>query len=66
MVSPSMLSPIIDDQYTAARAYFLCVVGMLFFESMLHAPLHLQHLYRKGTFLVTTLIVSYYSATSRI
>ncbi|KAL7787065.1 FAD-binding domain-containing protein [Trichoderma ceciliae] len=48
MVSPSMLSPIIDDQYTAARAYFLCVIGMLFFESMLHAPLYLQYLYRKG------------------
>ncbi|UKZ77983.1 hypothetical protein TrVFT333_005717 [Trichoderma virens FT-333] len=48
MVSPSMLSPIIDDQYTAARAYFLCVIGMLFFESALHVPQYLQHLYRKG------------------
>ncbi|KAL7935685.1 FAD-binding domain-containing protein [Trichoderma chlorosporum] len=48
MVSPSMLSPIIEDQYTAARAYFLCVIGMLFVESMLHVPSHLLHLYRKG------------------
>ncbi|KAK4062656.1 uncharacterized protein Triagg1_9774 [Trichoderma aggressivum f. europaeum] len=48
MVSPSMLNPIINDQYTAARAYFLCVIGMLFFESMLHAPSYLLHLYRKG------------------
>lgn len=56
MVSPSMLKPIIDDQYTAARAYFLCVIGMLFVESMLHAPSHLLYFYRKGTLLVITRI----------
>ncbi|GFP60558.1 hypothetical protein ACSS6W_005923 [Trichoderma asperelloides] len=48
MVSSSMLKPIIDDQYVAARAYFLCVIGMLFFESMLRIPSYLQFLYRRG------------------
>ncbi|RFU80615.1 ferredoxin reductase-like, c-terminal nadp-linked [Trichoderma arundinaceum] len=28
MVSPSMLRPVIDDQYTAARAYFLCITTL--------------------------------------
>ncbi|KAK5996192.1 Superoxide-generating NADPH oxidase heavy chain subunit B-like protein [Cladobotryum mycophilum] len=48
MVSASMFKPIIDDQYTAAKAYFLCVIGMLFFESMLHLPSYLLLRYRKG------------------
>lgn len=48
MVSASMLNPIIDNQYTAARAYFLCIIGMLLFESLLRAPLYLLFIYRKG------------------
>ncbi|KAM7214813.1 superoxide-generating NADPH oxidase heavy chain subunit A [Rhypophila decipiens] len=27
--------PVVNDQHTAARAYFLCVIGMLFVESMI-------------------------------
>ncbi|KAH7317416.1 ferric reductase like transmembrane component-domain-containing protein [Rhexocercosporidium sp. MPI-PUGE-AT-0058] len=33
-----MLKSIVDDQYTAARAYFLCVIGMLIFEALLRVP----------------------------
>jgi len=42
------MKSIIEDQYTAARAYFLCVIGLLFFESALRLPLYLISLRRRG------------------
>ncbi|KAK3390012.1 ferric reductase like transmembrane component-domain-containing protein [Podospora didyma] len=36
--------PIVKDQYTAARSYFLCVIGLLFVESMLRLPAFLLSL----------------------
>ncbi|KAH7418821.1 ferric reductase NAD binding domain-containing protein [Cadophora sp. MPI-SDFR-AT-0126] len=33
-----MIQSIIEDHYTAARAYFFCVFGMLVFESAIHFP----------------------------
>ncbi|KAH8647559.1 FAD-binding domain-containing protein [Tricladium varicosporioides] len=38
------MKPIVEDQYTAARAYFLCVIGLLFFESAIHMPLYFLEL----------------------
>ncbi|KAG9232501.1 ferric reductase like transmembrane component-domain-containing protein [Amylocarpus encephaloides] len=43
-----MPEPIIDDQYTAARAYFLCVVGLLFFESFIRIPIYFLELRNHG------------------
>lgn len=48
LISPTMLRPIIDDQYTAARAYFLCVIALLFIESMLRVPSYLLLRFRNG------------------
>ena len=36
-----MLMPIVKDQYTAGQAYFLCVIGVLVFESCLQLPPYL-------------------------
>ncbi|EPE34249.1 Ferredoxin reductase-like, C-terminal NADP-linked [Glarea lozoyensis ATCC 20868] len=43
-----MPEPILEDQYTAARAYFLCVVGLLFIESAIHWPLYFLELRNRG------------------
>ncbi|KAM4054460.1 ferric reductase NAD binding domain-containing protein [Hirsutella rhossiliensis] len=43
-----MVNPIIQDQYTAARAYFASVVGILFVESLLRLPAYLGLKYRRG------------------
>ncbi|KAK1750989.1 ferredoxin reductase [Echria macrotheca] len=40
--------PVISDQHTAARAYFLCVLAMLFIESMLRVPTYLLSLWKRG------------------
>lgn len=40
--------PVISDQHTAARAYFLSVLGMLFIESMLRVPAYLLVLWKGG------------------
>lgn len=42
------MQPIIQDQYTAARAYFLCVIGLLFLESIVHLPPYLLTLRKRG------------------
>ncbi|KAH6665932.1 ferric reductase like transmembrane component-domain-containing protein [Halenospora varia] len=44
----SEMKPIVVDQYTAARAYFLCVIGLLFFESAIHLPLYFFELRNRG------------------
>ncbi|KAK4214361.1 superoxide-generating NADPH oxidase heavy chain subunit A [Rhypophila decipiens] len=36
--------PVVNDQHTAARAYFLCVIGMLLVESMIRLLPALAHL----------------------
>lgn len=33
-----MLKPIIEEQYTAAQAYFLCVIALLFIETLVQLP----------------------------
>jgi hypothetical protein len=43
-----MPEPILEDQYTAARAYFLCVVGLLFIESAIRWPLYFLELRNHG------------------
>ncbi|KAF0327053.1 hypothetical protein GQ607_005817 [Colletotrichum asianum] len=43
-----MEKPIIQDQYLAARAYFLCVIGMLFLESLVRLPARLRSLAHRG------------------
>jgi hypothetical protein len=40
--------PIIKDQYTAAQAYFICVVGLLVIESLFVLPSYLIKLIRRG------------------
>ena len=47
MASVRNFHPVVEGQLTAARAYFLCVVGMLFAESFLRLPPYLMSL-RKG------------------
>jgi hypothetical protein len=42
------MKPIIEDQYTAGRAYFLCVIGLLFFESAIQLPPYLLALRNRG------------------
>ncbi|KAF4624289.1 hypothetical protein G7Y89_g13884 [Cudoniella acicularis] len=44
----SELEPIVDDQYTAARAYFACVIGLLLFESAIHLPIYFLELRNRG------------------
>ncbi|KAH6718584.1 ferric reductase NAD binding domain-containing protein [Leptodontidium sp. MPI-SDFR-AT-0119] len=42
------LRPIIKDQYTAARVYFLSIVAMLLLESLFQLPQFLIYLRRRG------------------
>jgi hypothetical protein len=46
-----MPEPIIEDQYTAARAYFLCVVGLLFIESAIRWPVYFLELRNRGEYI---------------
>ncbi|KAG4428949.1 hypothetical protein IFR05_015570 [Cadophora sp. M221] len=43
-----MMQSIIEDQKTAARAYFLCVIGMLVFESLIRLPQYVLILRNRG------------------
>uniref|UniRef100_L2FHF1 NADPH oxidase 1 n=1 Tax=Colletotrichum fructicola (strain Nara gc5) TaxID=1213859 RepID=L2FHF1_COLFN len=43
-----MEKPIIQDQYLAARAYFLCVIGILFLESIVRLPARFRSLTHRG------------------
>ncbi|KAH9237224.1 hypothetical protein K456DRAFT_1939387 [Colletotrichum gloeosporioides 23] len=43
-----MENPVIQDQYLAARAYFLCVIGTLFLESIVRLPARLRSLAHRG------------------
>ncbi|KAF3798640.1 NADPH oxidase 1 [Colletotrichum gloeosporioides] len=43
-----METPVIQDQYLAARAYFLCVIGMLFLESIVRLPARFRSLAHRG------------------
>lgn len=43
-----MAQPVIQDQYTATRAYFASVIGLLFVESLLRLPAYLSHKYYHG------------------
>ncbi|KIM96830.1 hypothetical protein OIDMADRAFT_32737 [Oidiodendron maius Zn] len=43
-----MPKPVIEDQYTVARIYFACVVGLLFAESMIQLPSYLFILRTRG------------------
>jgi len=41
--------PVIKDQYTAAQVYFICVVGLLVFESFFFfLPSYLMTLIKRG------------------
>jgi hypothetical protein len=42
------MQPIIEDQYTAARAYFLCVIGLLLCEACIQLPSYLLTSRRQG------------------
>ncbi|KAF9870914.1 hypothetical protein CkaCkLH20_11586 [Colletotrichum karsti] len=39
-----MGQPVLQDQYLAARAYFICVIGMLFVESVIRLPARIRGL----------------------
>ncbi|WPH04381.1 ferric reductase NAD binding domain-containing protein [Acrodontium crateriforme] len=43
-----MVQPIIQDQYTAARAYFASVIGLLFIESLIRLPAFLVFRFGQG------------------
>jgi len=40
--------PVVSDQHTAARAYFLCAIAILFLESMTRLPEYLASLGKRG------------------
>lgn len=42
--------PVVGDQHTAARAYFLCVIGLLLAESLLRLPGWIQSIRNRGKF----------------
>jgi hypothetical protein len=44
----SSRKPVIKDHYIAGRVYFLCVLCLLFFESMIHLPIFLVTCFAKG------------------
>jgi hypothetical protein len=44
----NMAQAIVLDQYIAARAYFMCVVGLLFIESAIRWPLYFLELRSHG------------------
>jgi hypothetical protein len=48
MISVQTFQPVVEVQLTAARAYFLCVVGMLFAESFIRLPPYLMSLRKSG------------------
>jgi hypothetical protein len=47
-----MLKPIIEEQYTAARAYFLAIIALLFIETLLQLPAFLFGLRKPGNFIL--------------
>ena len=48
MVSVTQFHPVVEDQRTAAQAYFACVVGVLVFESALQLPTYLLSLGKRN------------------
>jgi len=45
-----MRHPVIEDQYTVARVYFVCIIGLLLIESLIHLPSYFRLLRTRGEF----------------